>query len=313
MYLELDEGFPKHRKTLRLRSIMRDPKAGWYMIDLWTWACRSCPSGDLTGISAYEIEEAANYPKCDGKLCQGMIDAGFIDVDQNGSPSSLHNWMVRTGGAIHKMSENAKNKKLFRAHKDGKCDRQSCEWCNHVQGQSKDSPKTGSRTSDTDQSRPVQTSPDQSSQERESLARDPGDASTEHQAPRPASSPRVRRPNGHDLVTMFGSARLEIFPETLPWNTARDKDGDAGSFAELLSDDEIVDLRETMRLALSKIKSGSIGWQNPEMAVNPSFAFGSWKSKFTGLREELHGRVAKVAKPEPQQRDGKPARMQARY
>lgn len=161
MYLEIDEGFPKHRKTLRLRSLMRDPKAGWYMIDLWTWACRSCPDGDLTGISTYEIEEAANYVKCDGRLCQAMIDARFIDIDADGAPSALHNWMKRTGASIEKMADEAKRKKLYRLHKDGKCDGQSCEWCRRVRGQSMDEQRTVDRTSDTDQNRPDQTRPEQ--------------------------------------------------------------------------------------------------------------------------------------------------------
>ena len=102
------------------------------------------------------------------------------------------------------------------------------------------------------------------------------------------------RPRGHDLVAMFGLMRLEVFPETLPWNTARDTKGDAGSFAALLSDDDIEDLKPTMRLALEKIKTGAPGWTNPELSVSPSFAFGKWKSDFTGLREELHGRAPKV-------------------
>jgi hypothetical protein len=196
MYLEIDEGFPKHRKTLRLRSIMRDPKAGWYMVDLWTWACRSCPSGDLTGISAYEIEEAANYPKCDGKLCQAMIDSDFIDADESGSPKALHNWMLRTGAAIGKMAKHANSKKLYRAHKDGKCDRQSCEWCKTVQGQSKDSPRTVARTSDTDQTSPDQSSPDQTSQE-DPPSRDPGTTGT-------------KTKTAHDWLTYFGVKYWEI-------------------------------------------------------------------------------------------------------
>jgi hypothetical protein len=100
---------------------------------------------------------------------------------------------------------------------------------------------------------------------------------------------------------MFGDVRLEIFPTTLPWNTARDTHGDAGSFAALLQPDDIPDIRPTMRLAHEKIRAGIQGWTNPELAVNPSFAFGKWKSAFTGLREEIHGRTPKPAAQPPRQ------------
>ena len=113
---------------------------------------------------------------------------------------------------------------------------------------------------------------------------------------------------------MFGQMRLQVFPNTLPWNTARDKDGDAGAFSALLSDQEIKDLRTTMHMAFEKILAGAPGWQNPELSVNPTFAFGKWKSAFTGLREEIHGCSPVVAKPEPRpnfQRPNQPA--QATY
>ena len=112
------------------------------------------------------------------------------------------------------------------------------------------------------------------------------------------SNSRAKRPGGHDIVALFGRKRLEVFPNTLPWNTARDTKGDAGSFAALLSDDDIADLEPTMLLALGKIKSGAVGWTNPELSVSPSFAFGKWKDVFTALREELHGRAPVVARPE---------------
>jgi hypothetical protein len=103
-----------------------------------------------------------------------------------------------------------------------------------------------------------------------------------------------KRPTGHDLLVLFGAMRSEVFPNTLPWNTARDTKGDSGSFAALLSGEEVADIEETMRLALEKIKNGSPGWTNHELAVSPSFAYGKWKSDFTGLREELHGCAPQV-------------------
>jgi hypothetical protein len=93
---------------------------------------------------------------------------------------------------------------------------------------------------------------------------------------------------------MFGAVRAEVFPGTLPWNTARDAKGDAGAFAERLSPDEVDDLRATMRAALENIRNGAKGWNDPRMA-DPSFAFGAWKSGFHLLREKLHRRAPRPA------------------
>jgi hypothetical protein len=98
----------------------------------------------------------------------------------------------------------------------------------------------------------------------------------------------AKRPTGHDLVTMFGFVRLEVFPNTLPWNTARDTKGDAGSFAVLLSESDLADVEPSMRLALEHIRDGVKGWHDPRLAKDPSFSFGAWKSGFHALREEMH-------------------------
>jgi hypothetical protein len=173
MYLEVDEGFLEHPKTLRLCSLMSNPLAFGYLMHLWRWACRCCESGDLRGIGPYEIEEAARYHQHDGKLFAAMVSAGFVDVDNDGAPVQIHNWTSRTGAAIKRMKAEADRKKQYRAHKEGKCKR-GCQWCKTVRGQSaghpEDIPRTSSDESDTDQTSPdktspVQTRPDKTRQE----------------------------------------------------------------------------------------------------------------------------------------------------
>jgi hypothetical protein len=171
MYLEIDEGFPGHRKTLRLCSLLRNPEAGWLMIKIWTWACRSCPDGDLSGMTPYDLEIVAQWRKLDGNCYKAMVDAGFIDESSAGAPSMLHNWMKRTGGSIKKMETAAEDKKLYRAHRDGKCNRQSCKHCAKEEGQSKDSPRTvqghGMDKTAQDQTRQDKTRPDKTRQDPE--------------------------------------------------------------------------------------------------------------------------------------------------
>lgn len=98
---------------------------------------------------------------------------------------------------------------------------------------------------------------------------------------------------GRDLLAMFGKQRAEVFPTALPWVTARDPKGDAGTFAASLGPDECADVAQTMRLAWEHVRDGAKGWSD-ERHKDPSFAFGAWKSGFHALREELHGRAPKV-------------------
>lgn len=187
MYLEIDEGFLGHRKTIRFCSLMKNPEAPTLLLRLWTWACRSAPDGDLSGMEPYDIEIAVGYRELDGSCFAALVASRFVDVDaETGRPSRIHNWMERTGGAIARMAQAAEKKRLYRIHKDGDCGgAQSCEFCQkdiakraggqtgNVPGQSTDATKTvvvksaPAAQDKPTQTRPVQSSPVQTSPEGE--------------------------------------------------------------------------------------------------------------------------------------------------
>jgi hypothetical protein len=54
-----------------------------------------------------------------------------------------------------------------------------------------------------------------------------------------------------------------------------------------------------MRLACEHIRDRVRGWDKPDMATAPHFAFACWLTHFTELREELRGIAAAKAKPVP--------------
>jgi hypothetical protein len=117
----------------------------------------------------------------------------------------------------------------------------------------------------------------------------------EPEIPRARSNPNAKL-CGRDLLAMFGKHRSRVFPTALPWVTARDPKGDAGTFAAGLGPEECADVEGTMRLALEHIRDGAKGWAD-ERHKDPSFAFGAWKSGFHALREELHGCAPKSKAP----------------
>jgi len=171
MYLEIDEGYHTHRKTLAVQRLMQMQEADTYPIRLWQWACRSAPDGNLTGMEAYDVEVALRYRLLDGKLYAALVTAGFIDELPDGT-KRIHNWHKRTGKAIQEMAAAADRKKLYRAHKEHECDPETCEYCfkgvprndrravasgdvlRTVPGQTEDKPT---------QTRPVKSSPDKTS------------------------------------------------------------------------------------------------------------------------------------------------------
>lgn len=125
MYLEIDEGFLGHRKTVRLCTVMRDANAFAYLLRLWTWACRSSPEGSLDGLDGPTIESICGYRRLDGKLYDALVSIRWIDTREGDLPATIHNWSKRTGGAIERMEERAAEKKeLARVRKQNQRDRE---------------------------------------------------------------------------------------------------------------------------------------------------------------------------------------------
>lgn len=220
MYLEIDEGFSEHPKTLKLCSIMADPLAGFYLFNLWKWACRSCQDGNLRGLGVYEIEEAARYHRHDGKLCSAMADSGFLDRDEDGNLTRIHNWMKRTGLAIKKMSDKAEENRKRRADAKAKHDAEKSE--NRTENEVEPyRNRTGTIPSQT---RPDQTSQDQTSPKR-------GEAPLI-----PCGKIRPRTP--HDLETCLRVAIQREQPQNGPWIPGRFSTADADKMIRDLGDIE---------------------------------------------------------------------------
>jgi hypothetical protein len=147
MYLEVDEDFPSHPKSVRLCSSLMNP-IGWaYMIKLWSWARKYQKDGDLAAYEPSEIEYAVGWAIADGKFYAAAVRVGFIDEvkDSSGAVTTrcLHNWMKRSGAGIKKAEDEAARKRVFRLHKSGNCDKATCQLCLSEAGEA-----TGERTGD---------------------------------------------------------------------------------------------------------------------------------------------------------------------
>jgi len=256
MYLEIDEGYEGHRKTLRLCAIMRDPQADIYPIRLWRWACRSAPDGDLTGMEAGEIELAVRYPALDGRLYEALVKAGFIDDDP--SAKRIHNWMQRTGGAIAKMEGKAAKVRVFRAHKKKECDPETCPHCaeerencsgtdpeqcenaaSTTPARSGDVPHRQDQSSQ-DQSRPDKSRPgDPDAPARVAIAAPPPsdfNDSTQPGDSRETAAPEVMPDSPSNLLHVLGREVSDKHPELGLYSPGRFADRDATDFYRRIPD-----------------------------------------------------------------------------
>lgn len=111
-WIELHQGLPYNKKTLRLKRILRikTAQAVGHVCMLWLWALDNAQDGDLTRFSAGEIAEVSGW--C-GKRAEDFVaalqEAGFLDADRQ-----IHDWHSYAGRLIEKRRADAERKRLMR-------------------------------------------------------------------------------------------------------------------------------------------------------------------------------------------------------
>jgi len=86
LYIRLECSFYRHRKTLRLRAVLKDD-AKWIPPALWCWAAENQADGDLSKYTADEIAVLIGYTKDATRMLQALKNVGFIDENMH-----LHDW-----------------------------------------------------------------------------------------------------------------------------------------------------------------------------------------------------------------------------
>lgn len=111
MYVQLDEDYYGHPKTLQLVNLLGQ-EADTYPPRLWTWAMKYAKDGVLKNEAM--LETACRWKGHSGKLAAALMESGFVDIcntEGEGRPMlEIHNWMRRTGHDIEVYE--AKKKRL---------------------------------------------------------------------------------------------------------------------------------------------------------------------------------------------------------
>ncbi len=103
--IRLDAGFFDHPKTKRLMRRL-GIEGGIALLKLWIYASRYFPKGILTGLTAADVVEAAEWSGASEEFVPALIEAGgpgkagFLDVVDG--VFVLHNWKIRNRYAYFK-------------------------------------------------------------------------------------------------------------------------------------------------------------------------------------------------------------------
>lgn len=70
------------------------------LLQLWAYAAKLRPDGDLDGMSEEDIELAADWNGEDGTLVSNLCEIGFIDTDGEDGHFVLHDWLENNSWAV---------------------------------------------------------------------------------------------------------------------------------------------------------------------------------------------------------------------
>lgn len=111
-WIELHQSLPGHRKTMRLKRILKigQAQAIGHLCMLWLWCLDNCPDGDLSSLLDCEIAEAAGYDKKPEDFTAALRESGFLDEN-----NQVHDWYSYAGKLIEKREQNANRMRERRA------------------------------------------------------------------------------------------------------------------------------------------------------------------------------------------------------
>lgn len=312
MYLEIDDGFLEHPKTLRFCRAVRDLNGAAYVMRLWTWATKSAPDGDLSELEPEDVETPLRWPGERGVLYAALVDCGFID-ELEGGIREIHNWGERTGGAIIRMRERAVEKRdswreQKRRQRQARGEAVTPEpeplpmSAECPPGQPADvrpcpPPQDKTRQDETRQDEPSAPDP----RAHDPYAGAPGVAIRDVRSapaqlvladPAPPAAPwrnRPKPPAAHEVARFFGQVRAHVLPRKLEWHTPGTNmiakadvmlGGIRGSPA-------LGELERAMFLFFERVAARAEDHGDPRLDSDVNFAFGAFLARLPQLLEDL--------------------------
>jgi len=118
-WIESHQGLAKHPKTLKLarKLNIHIAQAIGHLHLFWWWAMEYAQDGDLSHCDPEDIAIAADWPGDERQFVESLIEAGFIDRNEDGT-LSIHDWHDYAGKLLEKRAADAERKRRERQKKD---------------------------------------------------------------------------------------------------------------------------------------------------------------------------------------------------
>lgn len=113
-WLRVQTDFVDHPKTRMLAARLGDERAGWYVLRLWSWLSRFCPTGHVADTLRTSAEVACEWRGLSGELLAALVAVGFIDDTPDGG-FQAHDWSDQQGWVAARAEKDRKRKAEARA------------------------------------------------------------------------------------------------------------------------------------------------------------------------------------------------------
>jgi hypothetical protein len=98
-WIRVYNDLPDHPKSDHLAALLDDRRAWTYVVQLWLWASRVKPDGDLSGLHPSVIAKRAGWDGDPMVFVDAMQEVGFLDENK------IHDWVDFQGAHAKKLEK----------------------------------------------------------------------------------------------------------------------------------------------------------------------------------------------------------------
>lgn len=91
-WIKINNDLPDHPKSDALASVLGEPRAWTHLVELWLWASRTRPDGNLAGVADIIVAKRAGWSGDAAAFVAALIETGWMT-----SSRMLHDWEEHQG------------------------------------------------------------------------------------------------------------------------------------------------------------------------------------------------------------------------
>lgn len=114
-WMRIETDFVDHPKVQRLAAAIQDDesRAGWFVLRVWSWLSRFCPTGHVQDCDRAALEGAAGWRGEAGELVNALVFVGFLETNKGGG-FDAHDWADHQGRVATNAQKERERKRAYR-------------------------------------------------------------------------------------------------------------------------------------------------------------------------------------------------------